>query len=98
MVTNNAFVMTLTFVVGLLVIILTIESSTISAYAQTIITPERSYSESPFEIESPAVNELFTWQGLSASLERQFPGEEPQGQTVIILPPRDDDAMYSSMR
>ncbi len=97
MLRENTFVFTLT-IVGLLgMTLITIESSTSSTYAQTVNTSERSPSESPFEIQSPAVNDMFTWQGLSSSLPRQLPGEEPQGQTAIILPPRDDDATYSGM-
>lgn len=76
---------------------ISVESSISTTYAQNVNATERSLSASPFEIQSPGANEVFTWQGLSSSLPRQLPGEEPQGQTAIILPPRDDDAVYSGM-
>jgi hypothetical protein len=71
---------------------------TVETYAQTVDnTTQGSQSSSPFEAESPAINEIFTRSGILSSYPRQLPGEDPQGQTAIILTPREDDAMYSGM-
>ena len=97
MLKRDAFVFAFTLVGLLGMVSISVESSISTTYAQNVNATERSLSASPFEIQSPAANEVFTWQGLSSSLPRQLPGEEPQGQTAIILPPRDDDAVYSGM-
>lgn len=78
-------------------VLATISSTTQLSYAQTLDTTGNAGSTSPFEVDEPAVNEIFTWNGLSSSLPRELPGQEPEGHTAIILPPREDDAVYSGM-
>jgi hypothetical protein len=98
---RNTFALLMTFAVLLLAALSSVSSWPISheSYAQTILNNTRNslQSISPLEAQPPAINQIFSWHGLSSSLPRQLPGEEPQGQTAIILPPRDDDAMYSGM-
>jgi hypothetical protein len=90
----HSYVLFMAFTVLVLV---TISSVTRVSDAQTLDTTGNTGSTSPFEVSEPALNQIFTWTGLSSSLPRQLPGEEPEGQTAIIIPPREDDGVYSGM-
>jgi len=80
-----------------MVVSLSTVSLTTGSFAQTESLQADQVSSSPLDIQSPAINKAFTWSGLSSSVTRQLPGEDPQGQTAIILPPREDDAIYTGM-
>jgi hypothetical protein len=54
-------------------------------------------TQTPVDAQAPSINEIFARHGLLSSVPRPLPGEERQGQAAIILPPRDDNAMYSGM-
>lgn len=68
-----------------------------NSFAQTNDTPNGLNSKSPYDATPPSIDEVFSRQGILSSYPRHLPGEEPEGQSAIILIPTEDNAMYSGM-
>jgi hypothetical protein len=68
-----------------------------NSFAQTNDTLGGLDSKSPYDETPPAMDEVFSRQGILTSYPRHLPGEEPEGQAAIILIPTEDNAMYSGM-
>jgi hypothetical protein len=58
-----------------------------NSFAQTNDTLNDLNSKSPHDATPPAMDEVFSRQGILSSYPRHLPGEEPEGQAAIILIP-----------
>jgi len=74
-----------------------LESFGTNSFAQTNDTLNGLNYKSPYDATPPAMDEVFSRQGILSSYPRHLPGEEPEGQAAIILIPTEENAMYSGM-
>jgi hypothetical protein len=74
-------------VVSLIVSILFIGTSNFS---------EHAYAQNGDNMTQPDIGETITWQGTASSMQDPLKGHESH-QAVVILPPREDQAIYSGI-
>ena len=57
---------------------------------------EHAYAQNDDNMTQPDIGETITWQGTASSMPDPLKGHESH-QVVVILPPRDDQAVYSGI-
>jgi hypothetical protein len=77
----------ISLVISLIVWMLFIGTSNVS---------EHAYAQNGDNMTQPEIGETITWQGTASSMQDPLEGHESH-QVVVILPPREDQAVYSGI-